>query len=110
MPVAQTITFGGGGDPDSGPSAIAIVALVLVLLVVLPAVLGLLLRLRDARRRDDVRREEPKTREPPESPVFGGSWGRGSTSSIWSESSRYDWMMVAVLAVAVLIGFVLTQF
>jgi hypothetical protein len=97
----------GGGDPDSGPSGTAIALLLVLSLVVVPAALGLVLRFRDARRRDDRGSAEPTSHEPPESPVFASSWGR--TSSVWRESTRSDWMLVAALAVAVLAVLVATQ-
>jgi hypothetical protein len=107
MAVALTIALTGGGDPDSGPSGTAIALLVVFLLIGLPAALGLVLRFRDARRRDDGQRAEAQTREPPESLVFASSWGR--TASVWRESTRRDWMMVAAFAVAVLALVVATQ-
>lgn len=104
---ALAITFGGGGTAASGPSGAAIVVLLLVALVGLPVVVGLALRWRDGRRPNDGRRDERRVRQPPESPVFGGSWGR--TASVLRRSTRADWLVVAALTAVVLVLLVATQ-
>ena len=104
---ALAITSGGGGSTASGPSGAIIVVLLLIALVGLPVVVGLALRWRDARRSDDGRWDERRVREPPESPVFGGSWGR--TTSVLRRSTRGDWLVVAAFAAVVLVVLIVIQ-
>lgn len=106
MPETPVITF-GGGVAASGPSGATIVVLFVVALLGLPVVVGLVLRWRDGRRPDDTRRDERRVRDPPESLVFDGTWGR--TSSVLRESTRGDWKIVAVVAAVVLVLLVATQ-
>jgi hypothetical protein len=77
------------------------------LLVAVPAVIGILLRVRDARR-GETSQDEPKMADPPPSNFLSGSWGRNG-SSVRGESSRSDWMLVGALAIAVLIFTLATQ-
>jgi hypothetical protein len=107
MAPALAITFGGGGDSGAGPSGGVIVLLIVVLLVAVPAIIGIALRIRDARRGGRDRQDEPKLAKPPASNVLGGSWGRGS--SLRGESSRSDWVLVGALALAVLIFYIATR-
>lgn len=104
---ALAITFGGGGGADAGPSGTAIVVLLLVALVALPVLIGLVLRRRDRRRPSADADDGRRVPEPPESPVFAGSWGR--TSGVLRRSARGDWLMVVAVAAAVLVLLVATQ-
>jgi hypothetical protein len=106
MPEAPALTF-VGGVAASGPSGVPIVVLLLVALLGLPVVVGLVLRWRDGRRPGDVRRDERRMPDPPESLMFGAAWGRGS--SVLRDSTRADWRIVAALAAAVLVLLVVTQ-
>jgi hypothetical protein len=107
MGAALAITFGSGGDSGSGASGGVVVLLILALLLAVPAVLGIALRIRDARRGERDPQDEPKLAKPPASSFLSGSWGRDS--GIRGESSRSDWVLVGALAVAVLIYYIATR-
>lgn len=79
----------------------------LVAFVALPVLIGLLLRWRDGRRPNGDPDDGRRVREPAESPVFAGSWGR--TAGVLRRSTRADWLVVAALAAAVLVLLVATQ-
>jgi hypothetical protein len=86
-----------GGESDSGPSGGVIVLLVLAFMVGVPAVAGLLLRRRDAKRDQTGSGIEDAKEPPPKSGRFS-SWDASEPFNFRAPSTRQDWLVVAGFA------------
>jgi hypothetical protein len=102
------VFFWGGGEHASPVSGGVIVLIVLALLLVVPALVGLLLRGRDARRaRSD---DDPGTeRELPPRSGRCFSWDAGEPFDLWAPATRQDWLVVGAFAVGIALLLLLTQ-